>query len=263
MSYPADSYERYMVPALFGPWATRLVQVANPQPGEWVLDLACGTGSVTRLVAPSVGRAGRIFGYDVNADMLATVRSAAWNYPAIGRCQGIAERLGFPEHRFDLVVCQFGLMLFADRHAALCEIQRVMRKTGRFVLRVWQGLERHLFYQTLHAVSLRRLGKSGVQQVFFLGDADELHHLLREAGFEQVEIEPVSITARFPDPEVFLAWEIDVDPANLPAIHHLDPQAVQAVLTRIRKDMQLPLQAFMQAGVLVLPFHAYIVRASQ
>lgn len=262
MSYPAESYENYMVPALFAPWASYLIRSAYAQPGERVLDVACGTGIVARHVAPRVGSHGMVIGLDLNPDMLSMARAAAARKGLpIEWCAGRAEQLLFPEGNFDLVLCQFGLMLFTDRHAALTEMHRVLRTGGRVVLSVWQGLDRHPFYQTLHDVSQRRLGRSGVQDAFSLGDSDELRRLLTDAGFPHVEIEPVSITARFPNPEEFLAWEIDVDPAAIPALQYLDAQAQQAILAAVRQDMQATLHEVMQGGQVVIPFHAHVAHA--
>jgi SAM-dependent methyltransferase len=180
---------------------------------------------------------------------------------AIEWVQGRAEQIGFIESYFDLVVCQFGLMLFAERHAALSEMRRVLRKGGRVVLSVWQGLECHPFYRTLHDVSRRRIGTSGVQDAFSLGDAGELHHYLEDAGFVHVEIESASITVRFPNPQEFLAWEIDVDPAAVPALRHLDSEAQQTITDAILDDMQAPLHEVMQENQVVMQFHAHIARA--
>ena len=162
---------------------------------------------------------------------------------------------------FNLVVCQFGLMFFTDQHKALTEMHRVLRAGGRVVVSVWQSLDRHPFYQTLHEVSRRHLGKSSVQAVFSLGDSDELRRLLIEAGFQHVEIEPASMTARFSNPEAFLAWEIDVDPAETPALQHLDATAQQEILTVVRQDMLAALHAGMLDGQVVLEYHALIAQA--
>ncbi len=264
MSYPAESYESYLVPTLFGPWASRLIQAANPQPGEHVLDVACGTGIVARSVAPYLGVKGRVIGLDLNPNMLAVARSAAEREGrAIEWKQGRAEKLPFPGGSFDLVVCQFGLNLFSDRHAALTEMRRVLRTGGRVVLSVWQGLDRHPFYQTLHDASQRRLGRSAVQHIFSLGDSDELRSLLTDAGFQHVEIEPMSIAARFPNPEEFLAWEIDVDPAAIPSMQHLDDQARQAMMDSIRGEMEEALREVTEDGRVVIPFHVYIVHGQR
>ncbi len=203
-----------------------------------------------------------VIGLDLNPNMLSVARAVAERKSlAIKWCAGQAEQLPFPEGNFDLVLCQFGLMLFTDRRAALTAMHRVLRTGGRVVLSVWQGLDHHPFYQTLHDVSQRRLGRSGVQDAFSLGDSDELRRLLTGAGFTHVEIEPVSITARFPNPEEFLAWEIDVDPAATPALQQLDAQAQQAIMAAVRQDMRTPLHEVMQDDQVVIPFHAHVAHA--
>jgi hypothetical protein len=152
-------------------------------------------------------------------------------------------------------------MFFTDRRKALAEMHCVLRAGGRAVVSVWQGLDRHPFYQTLHTVSRQYLGKSSVQAVFSLADSDELRRLLTDAGFQQVEIEPASITARYPNPEEFLAWEIGVNPAETPTLQSLDAQAQHAILAAVREDMQAALQEVMQDGQVVLASHAHVAHA--
>ena len=101
------------------------------------------------------------------------------------------------------MLCQFALMFFANRAAALSEAYRILTGDGRLCLNVWQSLDRHPFYETLHHVIQRRLGMSTIMDIFALGDEDALNWLLTNAGFHRVEIEAVSITARFPNPEGF------------------------------------------------------------
>jgi ubiquinone/menaquinone biosynthesis C-methylase UbiE len=253
-----------MVPGLFAPWASRVIESANPQPGERVLDVACGTGIVARNVAPRVGSQGSVVGLDLSPDMIDVARAAPeTDGLAVEWRAGPAERLPFPDGSFDLVLCQFGLMFFTDRHAALSEMHRVLRPDGRAVLSVWQGLDRHPFYQTLHDVSSRRLGKSSVGAVFSLGDSDELRRLLTDAGFQNVEIERVSITARYSNPAEFLAWEMDVDPAEAPALQNLDVESRQAILATLNEDMQTALGEVMQGDEVVMPSHAHIARAER
>lgn len=251
-----------MVPSLFAPWATYLVQRAKPQLGERVLDIACGTGIVARNVAPHVGPKGFVCGLDANSDMIDRARTAAeQEHLAIEWHTRPAEQLPFLDEHFDLIVCQFGLMFFTDSHTALKEMHRVLKRSGRILLSVWQGLDRHPFYQTLHEVSLRYYGKSSVETVFSLGNAGQLRKLLTDAGFRQVEIEPVSFTAHFPQPDEFLAWEIDINPAEAPALQNLDKEHQQAIMAAVHQDLQRPLTEVMQENQVVLPFHAHIAQA--
>lgn len=264
MSNPAESYESYMVPTLFAPWASHLVQSANPQPGERVLDLACGTGIVARHVAPRLGAKGAVTGLDLNPHMLAVARAAAERQGrAVEWREGRAEQLPFPDGSFDLVLCQFALMFFADRPAALAESHRVLKNGGRLGLNVWQSLDRHPFYQILHNVIQQRLGMSALQDIFALGEADQLRTLLAGAGFQRVEIEPVSLTARFPNPAGFLAGEIDVDTAAIPSMQGLDDQARQAIIAAISEDMKTPLDEVTKGDHVVIQFHAYVAHAGR
>jgi ubiquinone/menaquinone biosynthesis C-methylase UbiE len=264
MSFAAAAYDRYVVPALFAPWATHLVRTAHIQPGERVLDVACGTGIVSRQVARHVGSQGLVAGLDISADMLSIARLAARREAlVIEWFQGQAEHLPFAAGSFDVILCAFGLMFFGDQQAALAEMHRVLRVNGRIGLTVWQGLERHPFYQTLHAVSQRRLGQSSVQAVFSLGDPGTVSSLVTKAGFGQVELEPMAITARFSNPQEFLTWEADVDPEAAPALRGLEAQAQQTLLAAVRQDMQGPLREVMQADEVVLPYHAHVVWASR
>jgi len=262
MSYFAESYERFMVPSLFAPWASHLIQRASPQPSERVLDIACGTGIVARKVVPRVGSEGMVVGLDANPDMIRMARaSSEQNRIAIEWHTGPAEQLPFSDENFDLILCQFGLMFFSDRHAALMEMHRVLKTGGRVVLSVWQGLEHHPFYQAIHDVTQRQLGKSSVQAVFSLGDANELRKLLADSGFQHITIESVSVTARFPQPEEFLAWELDVDPTETPALQNLDQESQQAIMAAVRQELQDPLNEVLQENQVVLPFHAHIAQA--
>ena len=132
MPNPAEGYESYMVPTLFGPCATNLIEAADPKPGERILDLGCGTGIVGRQVASRVGATGKVTGIDVSPNMLAV---PGWLGP-----EGVdnrmerrdAEQLPFPDSSFDLVLCQFALMFVTNKTVALAEMRRVVTEEAAF-----------------------------------------------------------------------------------------------------------------------------------
>src|SRR6266545_1405550 len=78
----AETYERALVPAVFAAWASLVIALADPKPGERVLDIACGTGVVARLAAERVGHTGNVVGLDLNPGMLAVAASVASNQPS-------------------------------------------------------------------------------------------------------------------------------------------------------------------------------------
>lgn len=103
----AMAYETLFVPALFGQWAPIVAETAQISHGQKVLDVACGTGILAREAAARTGDDGIVIGLDPNPGMLAAAGTLA---PAIEWHQGTAESLPFPDHSFDVVVSQFGLM---------------------------------------------------------------------------------------------------------------------------------------------------------
>lgn len=262
MSNPAETYERFMVPPLFAPCAVRLLDLARPQSGERVLDVACGTGIVARGVARRAGAAARVTGLDLSPEMLTVARAAsAAEGLTIDWREGRAEALPLPDQSFELTLCQFGLMFFADRGAALAEMHRVTTAGGRVAIHVFQGIEQHPFYQKLNEAIMHHLGASGVGDIFALGDASALLTSLEAAGFRDVTISPMSVTAQFPNPEQFLAGEIDVDTAAIPAMHHLDDAARRELVATIAAEMDGPLRAQTENGHVVIPFQTLVALA--
>lgn len=259
---PAETYERYMVPPLFAPSAEHLLAVAQMCPGERVLDVGTGTGIVARLAAAQIGPRGSVTGLDPSPDMLAVARDrGAQEGVVVDWIEGTAETLPFPDQHFDLALSQFALMFFTDKATALAEMRRVLVRGGRVALQVFQSIDRHPFYQALDGAISRRLGTSAVGDIFALGDAAGLRHSLARAGFEDVAVEPFQVTARFPNPEAFLAGEIDVDTAAIPAMQTLDAAARRDLVAALQVDMAEPLRAVTDGDAVLMPFHTFVVLA--
>ncbi len=200
-----ENYERYFVPAIGAPLAAALVDVAGPQPGEQVLDVACGTGIVTRLVAKRVGPTGRVAGLDGNPGMLAVARSVEAPDARIEWHEGNAEKLPFSDDTFDIVTCQMGLQFFPDKIAALREKHRVLTPGGRVVLNL-PGPTPPVFRSLADALK-RHVGPQAagfVHVVFSLHGADEIRALMTEASFRDVRVD--ATTATLPIPADFM-WQ--------------------------------------------------------
>ena len=137
-------YETYLVPLLFEPYAADLVnRLASRGPGR-VLEVAAGTGVVTRALASRLPEHVSIVATDLNQPMLDQASALGTRRPVEWR-QADAMRLPFPDGAFDAVVCQFGVMFFPDKARALSEAHRVLRSRGVLIFNVWDRIEENEF----------------------------------------------------------------------------------------------------------------------
>ena len=122
----SETYEKYLVPAIFGAWPPTLLRLVSPRPGDRVLDVACGTGTVARLAAEKIGPTGKVVGLDISAAMLTVAHSIPSPVGRIEWKEGDALSIPFTDGSFDVVTCQLGLQFFPDRAKALREMKRVL-----------------------------------------------------------------------------------------------------------------------------------------
>lgn len=201
----AEHYERHFVPAIGEPVARRLLDAARLEPGDRVLDVACGTGVATRLAAEAVGPDGTVAGLDANPGMLEVARTVAPD--AIDWYQAAAEDIPLPDASFDVVLCSMGLQFFPDKAQALREMHRVLAPGGRTVV-CTPGPTPPLF-QAIDAALTDHVGPGAsmfVHAVFSLHDPQEARDLLVSAGFDDVEIETGPVPLRVPPPADFF-WQ--------------------------------------------------------
>ena len=137
-------YQQYLVPLIFEPYAADIAaRVAERQPSA-VLEIAAGTGVVTRELAKRLAPDVQIIATDLNEPMLAEA-AAAGTTRAVEWRQADAMQLPFGDGLFDLVVCQFGAMFFPQKPAAFAEVRRVLRPGGMFLFSVWDRVEENEF----------------------------------------------------------------------------------------------------------------------
>jgi ubiquinone/menaquinone biosynthesis C-methylase UbiE len=199
-----EQYERGLVPVIFTPWAKILIARVRPQPGERVLDVACGTGAVARLAAERVGPSGTVVGADASAGMLGAARRVPAALPIEWR-EADAASLPFADASFDLVLCQQGLQFFPDRVAALREMRRVLGPGGRVGLSVFGTQQENPGYDAIGKVLARYVGPdAGALAPFALGDAELLRGLVEEAGFGRISVRRETIAVHCPSLRDFL-----------------------------------------------------------
>ena len=263
---PAEMYEQYFVPAMFLPWATILLRYASPQPGERVLDVACGTGIVARLAAPLVGADGQVIALDMNPAMLAVARALATPPGATIHWQeGNAMALPFPDDTFDVVLCQHGLQFVPDRVGAVREMHRVLVPGGRAVIIVLRALARHPVFEALITSLARHLSLPlhALMTPFALCDADELQSLFTGAGFAGIRILPESTAVRFPEPERFVPLAVSSSAAAVPGFAQLEGPVRAKLLETVRREIEPTICRYRNADVLTFPMFAHIAIATR
>lgn len=234
---PAEHYDQYLGPAIFGPLSTFILEKAAPQAGERVLDLACGSGIVTLQLPPLVGDSGKVVGVDISAPMLAT--ASAKEKPAgcaIEWREGNGCALvDLDNGAFDLLVCQQGLQFFPERDTGASEMRRVLTSSGRAVVACWKSLDQQGVFQMLVETQSRLLNipLEKAAMPFSFGDADALKTTLEDAGFETVEIVEHEITARFTDPANFVRRMTASAASVMPSFASIDLDEAVASISNV------------------------------
>lgn len=195
-----------------------IVEKADPQPGQTVIDLAAGPGDLGFRVAERVGDGGRVLSTDFSPEMVGVARR-------LGEARGLtnveyrvldAEAMDLDDESVDAVVCRWGYMLMADPAAALSETRRVLHRGGSLAFAVWAAPERNL-WAALPAKTLVDRGhlpppEPGAPGIFAMADAARIRGLVTGAGFGEPELEELSFEFRYADTDDF--WDVLVSLAG-------------------------------------------------
>jgi len=141
-------YEEYLVPLIFEPYAADLVNRVAARSLGRVLEIAAGTGVVTRKLASVLQESVSIVATDLNQAMLDLASEVGTKRPVQWR-QADASQLPFEDSGFDAVICQFGAMFFPDKSKAFSEARRVLASGGVFMFNVWDRIEENEFAHTV------------------------------------------------------------------------------------------------------------------
>jgi SAM-dependent methyltransferase len=180
-----------------------LVEQADPQPGQTVLDIAAGTGDLGFAAAGRIGPEGRLLTTDFAPEM---VEAAKRNGDARG-LQNVAyrvldaERMDLDDDSVDAVVSRWSYMLMADPAAALRETRRVLRDGGTLAFAVWQAPDRNL-WAAIPGMTLVQRGhmpppEPGAPGIFAMGEESRVRELVTGAGFADPRVEELSFEWRY------------------------------------------------------------------
>jgi ubiquinone/menaquinone biosynthesis C-methylase UbiE len=190
-------------------WRTQLepahslmLEMAALQPGERVLDIACGTGLVSFRVAEAVGARGAVVGTDISGEMVEAARRSAAERDVDNASfeRSDAEALPFADATFDAAVCGLGLMYVSDPVKALCEMRRLLRPGGRAAAAVW-GARRNCGWAEIFPITDAHVASEVCPMFFHLGTKDMLARTFEAAGFTDIRSQRLVTTLHYATPD--------------------------------------------------------------
>lgn len=188
----AKAYDSVLVPVLFEPWAFQLIKEYQPWTNTNVLDLACGTGVVTKELARNVLPNGKVFALDINKEMLdlAKLKCATWKKD-MEFIEGSCEAIPIADNTLDTVVCQQGFQFFPNKKLAAAEIHRVLKPSGKAIISTWCPVAEcemmGLIYDTLEQLNEKELAQM-IRIPFDFMAKEKLETLFKVTGFSTTTV---------------------------------------------------------------------------
>jgi SAM-dependent methyltransferase len=212
-----EYYDRCLGPAWFGPFGRELAALLPQDPGGDVLEIACGTGLVTRELRARLAPSRRLVASDLNKPMLDYARSKLGDRGIEWR-EADAQALPFREGEFAAVACALGFMFMPDKPKAFSQARRVLKRGGTLILSVWDRAEENdaarIYAETIEAMF------PGDEDMRFrlpwaMHDESALRKLLADARFDVVRIEKKRLSAGDVDPRTIATGQVRGTPRGL------------------------------------------------
>ena len=252
---PAN-YDTGLGPNLFTDFGDRLTSAACKGACTRVIELAAGTGIVSRKLRDSLPRQSSLLVTDLNAPMLDVARRKFADGENVEFATANAMDLGFADASFDLMVCQFGVMFFPDKPASFREAARVLKPGGRYIFNAFSGMHENPYSLIAYGVPAQFFAgepPSFYKVPFHYGNPEDVRKDLHAAGWTDVQHETIRLRKRIADPEAFARGLVYGNPL-IDEIRNrggVDPEAVASTVLRALNvvfgptDMTMPLEATM------------------
>jgi SAM-dependent methyltransferase len=246
-------YDEALGPMFFVPYAIDLAARVRVAPGAAVLEIAAGTGQVTKRLLANLPADARLVATDLNDAMIDLAKTKVPADARVSWKTADAGSLPFPDKSFDAAVCQFGWMFFPDKIGALREARRVLKPGAPLILNIWGSLDENPIGRIAHSTivsffpadpPLFYLTPFGVTQT-------DIDRMFAEAGFTSVACDTIDRIGESASAELAAKGLIFGSPVLNGIIERgsVDPERVrQAIAARLAEDggaspMRLPMRA--------------------
>lgn len=219
--------------------SNHLIDLARIVPGQQVLDIATGIGEPAITAARQVGPTGGVTAFDLSPQMvtIARERAAALDIQNIVFHAGDAEQLDLQETSFDAILSRWGLMFFSNLVPTLDSMRRRLKRGGRLAAAVWSTVERAQVASLPLMVIGRHLqlqpSAPGTPGPFSLANIDTLTNAFVQAGFADVQCEPMTVLWEFARAEDFTCFHQDIAPPIKAMIAHLSSEQQSNIWSEI------------------------------
>ena len=245
-----EAFERHIVPAVMRPLAARLLAEVGLGPGERLLDLASGTGVVTRLAASGSGGV-VVAGLDIDAFKLRRAIRLSVSTCGTAYVRGDAHSLPFAAGSFNAAVCQQGVQFFRHRERALGELRRVLAIGGRVALSVWVPVDRQPVLGAIRRALLRHGTQEAAAEFFACPyparsmmpasrhrvTRRPLDALLRAAGFVRVDVVEVEHEVQIGSVRDFIEQYAAASSLGA-SLQSLGPERGASVIAEVEQELQ-------------------------
>lgn len=257
----APNYHHNWANSAIGPFRStaELVKVAQIKPSDKVLDLACGTGAVSKQVVDKLGSGGRLVGVDFSRTALTIAKKFVSSHRA-NFFEMDAENLGL-HGEFDSVLCQYGIMFFPNTSVVLKNIKKLLKPRGRISLAVHGTAEDVPYFSAIMKPILNCLPgirPEGAPTVHRYGNPSDLEEELKAAGFADV------VTTRHVftyEPGTFDQYWNDYMHSTANSIRPKIESLGNEMISSIKEDSERNVSPFLQKGAIVFPWTVHIVQA--
>ena len=233
------TYDAFLGPIFFEPYALDLTRRVPALTRGRILELAAGTGILTRRLRTGLAQNVEIVATDLNEAMISMARTKFASGEPVTWSEADATKLPFPDSSFDAVLCQFGFMFFPDKQAAFDESRRALVPGGTLIFNVWDSLEHNDLARSANDAVERHFPTDPptfYHTPYGFNDTRVISAMLVKAGFEAIEHSTVSLPAESPSPRASATGIIEGTPA-LVEIRRRDPTAIPAIVAAVEKDL--------------------------